>query len=71
MVGDLEPLLFSAVLIALPTVVTLLQLALSRSREYDADLDEASLTGDPEGLTEALEVLEVLEVPTAGFGNGR
>jgi heat shock protein HtpX len=56
--GDARPLLFSAVLVLLPTVVTLLQLALSRSREYDADLEGAALTGDPEGLAEALEALE-------------
>jgi heat shock protein HtpX len=56
--GDARPLLFSAVLVLLPTVVTLLQLALSRSREYDADLEGAALTGDPDGLAEALEALE-------------
>jgi heat shock protein HtpX len=56
--GDLRPLLLSAALVALPTVVTLLQLALSRSREYDADLEAAALTGDPDGLAAALEELE-------------
>ncbi len=61
--GDLRPLLVSVVLIVLPTVVTLLQLALSRSREYDADLEGASLTGDPEGLASALEALQ--------YGDGR
>jgi heat shock protein HtpX len=48
----------SAALIALPLLVTLLQLALSRSREYDADLAGVALTGDPEGLASALETLE-------------
>jgi heat shock protein HtpX len=56
--GDARLLLFSLVLIALPYVVTLLQLALSRSREFDADLAGAGLTGDPEGLASALESLE-------------
>ena len=37
------------VLIFAPTAMALLQLALSRAREYDADLDAASLTGDPRG----------------------
>ena len=35
-----------------------MQLALSRTREYDADLDAAGLTGDPEGLASALQTLE-------------
>ena len=42
----------------MPTVVTLMQLALSRSREYDADVEAVILTGDPEGLARALVVLE-------------
>jgi len=41
-----------------PTIGALLQLALSRAREYDADLDAAGLTGDPEGLAMALARLE-------------
>lgn len=41
-----------------PTIGSLLQLALSRSREYDADLDGAHLSGDPVGLASALEKLE-------------
>lgn len=45
-------------LVAAPTVMVLLQLALSRQREYDADLDGARLTGDPLGLAFALEKLE-------------
>jgi heat shock protein HtpX len=45
-------------LIFAPTFGGLLQLALSRAREFDADLDGASLTGDPEGLASALALLE-------------
>jgi heat shock protein HtpX len=56
--GETRLFLLCAVLVALPIVVTLLQLALSRSREFDADLAAARLTGDPEGLACALEVLE-------------
>ncbi len=41
-----------------PSLSTLLQLALSRNREYTADLDAVALTGDPEGLASALAVLE-------------
>lgn len=56
--GDLRPLLTGVALVVLPLVTTLLQLGLSRSREYDADLAAAALTGDPEGLASALEALE-------------
>jgi heat shock protein HtpX len=47
-----------AVLILAPTATSLLQLALSRAREFDADLDAAHLTGDPAGLASALAKLE-------------
>ncbi len=52
------PLLGLLLLIFAPTVGGLLQLGLSRAREYDADLDGATLTGDPEGLASALLLLE-------------
>jgi len=52
------PVLGLLLLIFAPTIGGLLQLALSRAREYDADLDGAALTGDPEGLASALSVLE-------------
>lgn len=42
------------VLIMAPTITTLLQLALSRTREFNADLSAAELTGDPRGLATAL-----------------
>ncbi|MGF1456353.1 MAG: zinc metalloprotease HtpX [Alphaproteobacteria bacterium] len=49
---------FAFVLVFAPTVMTLLQLGLSRSREYDADLKAAELTGNPRGLASALTKLE-------------
>ena len=45
-------------LIAAPTLSALMQLALSRTREFDADLDAIRLTGDPAGLASALDTLE-------------
>lgn len=47
-----------ALLILAPNVSGLAQLALSRTREYDADLDAARLTGDPDGLANALLKIE-------------
>lgn len=41
-----------------PTLMSLLQLALSRAREFDADRAAATLTGDPMGLASALAKLE-------------
>jgi heat shock protein HtpX len=49
------------VLMLAPTFGSLLQLALSRAREYDADLDAAGLTGDPAGLAAALAKMERLQ----------
>jgi heat shock protein HtpX len=52
------PWLGILLLIFAPTIGGLLQLGLSRTREYDADLDGAALTGDPAGLASALDTLE-------------
>ena len=52
------PWLAALLLYLAPTIGSLLQLALSRAREYDADLEGAQLTGDPTGLASALDKLE-------------
>lgn len=46
------------VLYLAPLASSLLQLGLSRAREYDADLEGALLTGDPQALISALAKLE-------------
>jgi heat shock protein HtpX len=46
------------ILLAAPTVAALLQLALSRTREFDADLGAFEMTGDALGLASALEKME-------------
>lgn len=48
-------------LIFAPTLSALAQFALSRAREYDADLNAARLTGDPEGLARALARIEKVQ----------
>jgi heat shock protein HtpX len=47
-----------AILLLAPTISALAQLALSRTREYNADLEAARLLGDPEPLALALAKIE-------------
>jgi heat shock protein HtpX len=56
--GARPPGLLILLLLFAPQLTVLLQLALSRAREFDADLDAAGLTGDPGGLIAALAKLE-------------
>jgi len=49
-------------LVLAPTASALLQLALSRTREFDADLFAVHLTGDPEAMAAALVRLETPEI---------
>ncbi|SDK61964.1 zinc metalloprotease HtpX [Billgrantia gudaonensis] len=57
--GELAFPWLTLLLVALaPTLSTLLQLALSRNREYTADLEAVAITRDPHGLASALQVLE-------------
>jgi heat shock protein HtpX len=54
---DANPLALLAVAIFAPIMAMLVQMAISRAREYGADEAGASLSGDPEGLASALEAL--------------
>jgi heat shock protein HtpX len=61
--GGGEPVPWAAVMLLLfaPTIGALLQLGLSRTREYDADFGAVMLTGDPDGLASALSKLEAAQ----------
>jgi heat shock protein HtpX len=55
------PLIPILLLIFAPSLSVLLQLALSRTREFDADLGSAELTGDPTALASALQKMDHYE----------
>lgn len=57
------PLLALLVLAVAPMASALVQLALSRTREFDADLEAARLTGDPAALASALQRLDEVTRP--------
>jgi len=61
-----------AAIILAPLAALIIQMAVSRNREYQADRSGAALTHDPEGLAQALEQLQTVTArPAMPFGWGR
>jgi heat shock protein HtpX len=54
-----SPIALIATIILAPIAAMLIQAAISRSREFDADAGGASIAGSPQGLVSALQKIEV------------
>lgn len=56
--GGSNPIAILAAIILAPLAATVIQLAISRTREFEADAGSARLTGNPRALARALQRLE-------------
>jgi heat shock protein HtpX len=63
-----NPLGILFLIVLAPIAAALLQFAISRTREYSADLGSAEITGNPRALATALEKLEAMgrQIPMNG-----
>jgi heat shock protein HtpX len=68
--GAILLLLWIVLVLLAPLLGRLLALAVSRSREYDADATSAELTRNPLGLASALRRIESATEPTRSIGRG-
>jgi len=55
-----NPIALLAMIILAPFAAMLIQMAISRSREYDADAGGAKITGNPYGLADALRKIDAV-----------
>lgn len=66
--GGVNPIGLLLTVILAPLAATIIQLAISRTREFSADAGAARMTGNPRGLARALQRLEsaAKQLPMAG-----